>query len=99
VDRHTARNQIKRHAALLSLLHANQITDLIVMGAVTGFCVNSTVRMGADAGLKMTLLEDAVIGFELEQRKVSAETIHLVTLALLEADFARIIASDGLNIV
>lgn len=55
--------------------------------------------MGADAGLKMTLLEDAVIGFELEQRKVSAETIHLVTLALLEADFARIIASDGLNIV
>lgn len=64
---------------------------------VTGFCVNSTIRMGADAGLTMILLEDAVIGFELGHHQVSAEMIHVVTLALLEADFARVIASDELQ--
>ncbi|MEB6378582.1 isochorismatase family protein [Leclercia adecarboxylata] len=36
---------------------------------MAGFCVNATVRMGADLGLQMTVLRDAVISFELEQQK------------------------------
>lgn len=84
--------------SLLSYLQENQISELVVIGAVTGFCVNSTVRMGADAGLTMTLLKDAVIGFELEHQKIGAKAVHEVTLGLLEADFAHVIASDELNI-
>lgn len=84
---------------LLSYLHENQISELVVIGAVTGFCVNSTVRMGADIGLTMTVLKDAVIGFELKQQKIGAQAIHEVTLALLGADFARVIAFEELKIV
>lgn len=83
---------------LLSYLQDSKISEIVVIGAVAGFCVNSTVRMGADAGLNMTVVKDAVISFELEKYHISAQEILNVTLALLEADFARVIASAELGI-
>ncbi|MTH78564.1 isochorismatase family protein [Paracoccus aestuariivivens] len=66
------------------------ITDLVVVGAVAGFCVNSTIRAGADLGFHMTVATDAVIGFGLPAANLSARTIFDVTMAHLEADFARL---------
>ena len=71
------------------------ITDLLVTGAVAGFCVNSTVRSGADLGFSMTVIRDAVIGFDLPDAGLSAQVIFDVTMAHLEADFARLIDASA----
>ncbi|MEY6762806.1 isochorismatase family protein [Kluyvera ascorbata] len=70
-------------------LQRAQITELTVVGAVAGFCVNSTVRSGCDLGFKMTVVRDAVLSFPLDNAGLSAENIFNVTLGLLEAGFAR----------
>lgn len=75
---------------LLAYLQEARIAEVVVIGAVAGFCVNSTVRMGADLGLKMTVLKDAVLSFELESHQLSAKAIHDVTLGLLDAGFAQV---------
>ncbi|WP_084295643.1 isochorismatase family protein [Cereibacter johrii] len=71
-------------------LHNEGITHLVVTGAVAGFCVNSTVRNGADLGFETTVVRDAVIGFNLPAAGQTAQVIFDVTMAHLEADFARL---------
>lgn len=83
---------------LLSHLQKNDISSLVVIGAVAGFCVSSTVRMGADLGFDMTVVKDAVVSFELENQQIDAKAILDVTLALLASDFARVIATSELQI-
>ncbi len=73
---------------LAAHLQRNGTTDLVVTGAVAGFCVNSTVRAGADLGFRMTVVRDAVLGFGMPHANLSARTIFDVTMAYLEADFA-----------
>nr|WP_321524391.1 isochorismatase family protein [uncultured Cohaesibacter sp.] len=78
-------------------LRKEGIGELVVTGAVAGFCVNSMVRAGADLGFAMTVVRDAVVGFDLPDAGLSAQVIFDVTMAHLEADFARIIdASDAM---
>ena len=73
-------------------LQRADIHEVAVIGAVAGYCVNSTVRMGADLGLSMTVIRDAVLSFPLDSASISAEEVYRVTLALLENGFA-----DGVN--
>ncbi|MCS4242604.1 nicotinamidase-related amidase [Rhizobium sp. BIGb0125] len=81
---------------LAEYLRSNGIEDLVVTGAVAGFCVNSTVRAGADLGFNMTVVRDAVLGFDLPSANLSAQTIFDVTMAHLEADFARFVDAETL---
>ncbi|MBW9402272.1 isochorismatase family protein [Leclercia sp. EC_58] len=83
---------------LMPYLQDAQISEVVVIGAVAGFCVNSTVRMGADLGLTMTVVKDAVLSFELRQSQLSAKVIHDVTLALLAADFAQVTDATALQL-
>ena len=76
-------------------LQNERITDLVVTGAVAGFCVNSTVRNGADLGYDMTVVRDAVVGFDLPAAGQTARVIFDVTMAQLEADFARIVDASA----
>lgn len=78
---------------LANYLQAHGVDQLVVAGAVAGFCVNSTVRAGADLGIKMTVVKDAVLGFDLPSAGLSAAVIFDVTMALLEADFAEVVES------
>ena len=81
---------------LFSHLKSHHIDECVVIGAVAGFCVNSTVRAGADLGLKMTVVKDAVISFALEELNLEAKTIFDVTLGLLAADFAKIVTTKDM---
>lgn len=74
------------------------ISELIVIGAVAGYCVNSTVRMGSDLGIKMTVVSDAVISFDIANANLQAEDILKVTIGLLDTEFAEIINSTELTI-
>lgn len=71
-------------------LRRNAIDEVLVTGAVAGYCVNSTVRAGADLGFRMTVVEDAVLGFGLPSANLSARSIFDVTMAVLASDFARL---------
>lgn len=82
---------------LLTYLKDHQLSACIVIGAVAGFCVTSTVRAGADAGLNMTVIQDAVISFALKDSEQGAKNILDVTLALLAADFATVITTKELS--
>jgi len=82
---------------LQDYLARQQISECVVMGAVAGFCVNSTVRAGADLGLEMTVVSDAVISFGLADAGQDAKTIFEVTMALLRADFARVATSQEIK--
>ncbi|WP_313350996.1 isochorismatase family protein [Paracoccus sp. (in: a-proteobacteria)] len=83
---------------LVAHLRDEGITDLVVTGAVAGFCVNSTVRNGADLGFRMTVVQDAVIGFDLPSAGQSAQVIFDVTMAHLEADFARLVDASAATV-
>lgn len=73
---------------LESWLHETGIAQLYVTGAVAGFCVNSTVRAGSDLGFKISVVRDAVLGFDLPGSGLSAQVIFDVTMAHLASDFA-----------
>lgn len=74
-------------------LAAEGIRDLVVVGAVAGFCVNTTVRAASDLGFGVTVARDAVIGFGLPDAGLSAQVIFDVTMAHLAADFAGVVAT------
>ncbi|UWR62771.1 isochorismatase family protein [Phaeobacter inhibens] len=79
---------------LADYLQSQGITDLLVVGAVAGFCVNTTVRGASDLGFAVTVAEDAVIGFSLPGSDHSAQVIFDVTMAHIKCDFAKIVDTD-----
>ena len=71
-------------------LRAEGVRHLFVVGAVAGFCVNSTVRSASDLGFRVSVVGDAVIGFDLPSAGLDAQMIFDVTMGLLAADFAEV---------
>ena len=76
-----------------SYLRDNRIETLVVTGAVAGYCVNTTVRVGSDLGFTMIVVRDAVMGFDLPDENLSARAIFDVTMAHLQSDFAKVVDS------
>lgn len=81
---------------LAAHLHAAGIRDIALTGAVAGFCVNSTARHAADLGFSVTVVTDAVLGFDLPDAGLSAQSVMEVTLALLGAGFASLTPTAAL---
>ena len=81
---------------LAAWLQGRGLREIAVVGAVAGFCVNSTVRAGADLGFRMTVVRDAVIGFDLPGAGLSARMLFDATMGLLAADFATLVDSATL---
>jgi nicotinamidase-related amidase len=82
---------------LESRLRAAGITALVICGATTNHCVETTTRMAGNLGFDARLVRDATWTFDRigpDGDAYSAEDIHAMTLANLNGEFARIVTAS-----
>ncbi len=82
---------------LEALLRQMGVERVVVVGAVAAFCVTSTVRSASDLGFAVLLPGDALLAFDLaalDGGRLDARDILRMTLAVLGADFARVLRAD-----
>lgn len=81
---------------LESRLRAADITTLVICGATTNHCVETTTRMAGNLGFGACLVRDATWTFDRigpDGDAHSAEEIHAMTLSNLNGEFARIVSA------
>jgi nicotinamidase-related amidase len=75
------------------------ITTLVAFGVSTDMCVSTTVRVGANFGYRMILVQDACDCFDLPDGQggaISAATIHAAHIATLAYEFATVTTTADL---
>lgn len=75
------------------------IDTIVAFGISTDMCVSTTVRVGANLGYRMILVEDACDCFDQPDEKgavIAARDIHRAHVATLRAEFASVISAAAL---
>jgi len=98
---------VKNHANsflqtnLKQVLDDANIEDVIICGAMSHMCVNSTTRAASELNYTCTVIHDAcaTLSLEFEGTKVDASLVHASSMASLAFGFASIVStSDLLNL-
>jgi nicotinamidase-related amidase len=82
---------------LESRLRAAAITTLVICGATTNHCVETSTRMAGNLGFDTRLVRDATWTFDRigpDGDTHTAEAIHAMTLSNLNGEFARIVTAS-----
>ena len=81
-------------------LRAQGIHDLFFAGITTDHCVSTTVRMAANLGFNVFVIEDACVTFDrkdLKGKTIKAEDVQSVSLASLHGEFATVLSFQDLS--
>ena len=85
---------------LKEILDSNQVTELVVIGAMTHMCVDAAVRAAvraaSDFGYKVKVIHDACATLDLEFNgvKVPAGHVHATLMAAFEFAYAQVISTE-----
>jgi nicotinamidase-related amidase len=77
-------------------LRQNNIETVVIVGATTNHCVETTTRMAGNLGFKALLVRDATWTFDrdgVDGERFTADQVHAMTLANLQGEFAEIVTA------
>ncbi|MGJ3264118.1 MAG: cysteine hydrolase family protein [Salinarimonas sp.] len=77
-------------------LRAAGIATVVIVGATTNHCCETTARMAGNLGFDALFVRDATFAFDMpgaDGGTIPAQAIHDVTLANLSGEFARIVTA------
>jgi nicotinamidase-related amidase len=79
---------------LHKMLQGNQIEKLIICGAMSHMCVDSTTRAAYDLGYACTVIADACATKDLyfDNKLISAQQVHMAFMGSLQGVFADVIS-------
>ena len=82
-----------RDTNLLDQLKENEITDLVICGAMSHMCIEATTRAAADHGFKCVVVQDACAtrDIEFQGKEVSAEDVHSASMSALAFAYANVV--------
>jgi len=88
-----------RDTALQGHLRDIKVEEIVICGAMTHMCIDTTVRAAFDLGYRCLLISDACATKDLEfgSVKVKAAQVHAAYMAGLSAAFAKIIQTNELE--
>jgi nicotinamidase-related amidase len=88
-----------RETSLLEQLQNLNVDELVICGAMTHMCIDTTVRAAFDLGFSCLLLSDCCATRDLEFSGVTvgAAQIQASFMAALASVFARVIETNGLD--
>ncbi|WP_436906294.1 isochorismatase family protein, partial [Acinetobacter johnsonii] len=81
---------------LKEILDSNQVTELVVIGAMSHMCVDAAVRAASDFGYKVKVIHDACATLDQEFNgiKVPAGHVHATLMAAFEFAYAQVISTE-----
>lgn len=85
-----------RNTNLQQYLQALDSKDLVICGAMSHMCIDTTTRAAADLGYSCTLISDACATRDLSynDQKVKAADVQIAYMAALNGTFAQVISTE-----
>lgn len=85
-----------RNTNLHQHLQTLNSTDLVICGAMSHMCIDTTTRAAADLGYSSILISDACAtrDLTLNDQKVKAADVHIAYMAALNGTFAKVISTE-----
>ncbi len=82
-----------RETSLQTVLDRSGTKELLICGAMTHMCIDTTVRAGYDLGYDMRLVGDACAtrDLEFEGGQLAADVVHRSFLSALEGTFCEVV--------
>ena len=85
-----------RDTSLLEQLKNQKIKELVICGAMSHMCIDTSVRAAFDLGFSCTVIEDACATRDLQfkEESIEASKVHAAFMSALSFPFAKVVSTD-----